>query len=111
MQRAFLKEIKVQHLQSPQIPLMSYFTLDYVCDPQELKDIMATQLSNPVLWVDLIEKLGHNNTRLLIEVGPGAILFRTVRWIDRKLEILTTATEKGLKEAVNKFDELVKSPI
>jgi [acyl-carrier-protein] S-malonyltransferase len=107
----FLKEIKVQHLQSPQIPLMSYFTLDYVCDPQELKDIMATQLSNPVLWVDLIEKLGHNNTRLLIEVGPGAILFRTVRWIDRKLEILTTATEKGLKEAVNKFDELVKSPI
>lgn len=100
----FLKEIKDQHLQSPLVPLMSYLTLDYVNDQKELKEIMATQLSNPVLWVDLIKKLGHNYTRLLIEVGPGAVLFRTVRWIDRKFEVVITATEEGLEKAINKHN-------
>jgi [acyl-carrier-protein] S-malonyltransferase len=100
----FLNEIKDQYLQSPRVPLMSYFTLDYVNGQKDLKGIMASQLSNPVLWVDLIKKLGHNHNRLLIEVGPGAVLFRTVRWIDRKFEILITATEERLKIAINKHD-------
>jgi [acyl-carrier-protein] S-malonyltransferase len=100
----FLNEIKNQYLKSPLVPLMSYFTLDYVNGQKELKEIMASQLSNPVLWVDLIRKLGHNNNRLLIEVGPGAVLFRTVRWIDRKFEIVITATEEGLKKAINRHN-------
>lgn len=100
----FLNDIKDKCLKSPLVPLMSYFTLDYVNDQKELKEIMASQLSNPVLWVDLIKKLGHNNNRLLIEVGPGAVLFRTVRWIDRKFEIVITATEKGLNNAINKHN-------
>ena len=101
----FLNEIKDQYLKSPLVPLMSYFTLDYVNSQKELKEIMASQLSNPVLWVDLIKKLGHNNNkRLLIEVGPGAVLFRTVRWIDRKFEIVITATEEKLKKAINKHN-------
>jgi len=104
----FLNEIKDQYLKSPQVPLMSYFTLDYVNDQKELREIMAFQLNNPVLWVDLIKKLGHNNSRLLIEVGPGAVLFRTIRWIDRKFEIVTTATEEGLKKAINKHNLLAK---
>ena len=100
----FLNEIKDQYLKSPLVPLMSYFTLAYVSGQKELKEIMASQLSNPVLWVDLIKKLGHNNNRLLIEVGPGAVLFRTVRWIDRKFEIVITATEEKLKKAINKHN-------
>ena len=100
----FLNEIKDQYLKSPLVPLISYFTLDYVNDQKELRETMATQLSNPVLWVDLIKKLGHNNNRLLIEVGPGAVLFRTIRWIDRKFEIAITATEAGLKKAINRHN-------
>jgi [acyl-carrier-protein] S-malonyltransferase len=102
--KRFLNEIKDRCLKSPLVPLMSYFTLDYVNDPKKLKDIMAAQLNNPVLWVDLIKKLGHNNNRLLIEVGPGAILFRTVRWIDRNVEIVITATKEGLEKAINKHN-------
>jgi len=99
----FLNEIKDKYLKNPLVPLMSYFTLDYVNDQKALKEIMAYQLSSPVLWVDLIKKLGHNN-KLLIEVGPGAVLFRTVRWIDRKFKIVITATEEGLKKAINKHN-------
>jgi [acyl-carrier-protein] S-malonyltransferase len=102
--KRLLNEIKDQYLKSPLVPLMSYFTLDYVNSQKELKEIMASQLSNPVLWVDLIKKLGHNNNRLLIEVGPGAVLFRTVRWINRNFEIVITATEEGLKKAIKKHN-------
>lgn len=100
--KRFLKEIKNHHLRNPKIPLMSYFTLDYVLDKRELFNVMAEQLSRPVYWVDLVQKLGPNNAKLLIEVGPGAVISRTVRWIDRNIETAITATNERLERAIAK---------
>ncbi len=104
--KRFLDEIKDRPLKNPKIPLMSYLTLDYILDQKKLKHVMATQLSGPVLWADLIKKLGNKNTSLLVEVGPGAVIFKTARWIDRKLEIVNTSTKEELKRAAKKVKVL-----
>ncbi len=96
-----LKEIKEEHLNDPRIPLISYRSLDPVVDRTDLKNIMAYQLSRPVLWIDLIKKLGIDN-RIMIEVGPGAVISRTVMWIDREIEIINTAKDRGLKKAIER---------
>ncbi|MBW2217228.1 MAG: hypothetical protein JRF34_08550, partial [Deltaproteobacteria bacterium] len=96
-----LKNINDEHLRDPQIPLVSYLSLDPVADRTALKNIMAYQLSRPVLWVDLIKKLGIGN-KVMIEVGPGAVISRTVIWIDRSIEIINTAKHRGLKKAVKR---------
>ncbi len=98
----FLEEIKDKNLADPQIPLFSYFSLDTVSDRKELKSIMAYQLSRPVLWTDLIKKLGSCN-RFMIEVGPGAVISRTVIWIDRSIEIINTAKARGLEKAIERY--------
>ncbi len=98
----FLRELRTVHLNDHQLPLISYLSLEALPDERELKNIMAAQLSRPVLWVDLIKKLSMNS-KLFVEVGPGAILFRTVRWIDRNIEIMNTTNNEKLSEVIDKL--------
>ena len=102
----FLNEIRVSSLRDPRIPLISYLSLDPVQNKTELATIMATQLSRPVYWVNLIQKLADSCTRLFVEVGPGQVISRTVRWIDRKSEIVNTGTEKDLLQSVERCKTL-----
>jgi len=98
----FLREFEDTHVNDPQIPLISYFSLDALPSEEELKKMMAAQLSRPVFWVDLVKRLGSRNKRLFVELGPGATLFRTVRWIDRNIDVLITANEANLAEVIER---------
>ncbi|MBU0697977.1 MAG: acyltransferase domain-containing protein [Pseudomonadota bacterium] len=99
----FSDEISQEHLKDPQIPVMSYLSLERICNKRDLKYIMAAQLSGPVLWVDLIKGISNKGSRLLMEVGPGAVIFRTVKWIDRRVEIMNTGTMERLNTAVKRL--------
>lgn len=101
--KRFLRKIKDHQLRNPKVLLMSYLTLDDVHDKSTLKNVMAEQLSGPVYWVELIQRLGLGNAKLLIEVGPGAVISRTVRWIDRNIETAYTATNEILDKAIVKY--------
>ncbi|SPD74851.1 Malonyl CoA-acyl carrier protein transacylase [uncultured Desulfobacterium sp.] len=96
-----LETMEDDNIQSPLVPVVSYLSLDYISEKSRLKKIMAAQLSRPVLWVDLIRKIGAD-TELMIEVGPGAVIARTVMWIDRGIEIINTDKESGLIEAMER---------
>jgi [acyl-carrier-protein] S-malonyltransferase len=103
-----LSEVKGDNLNDPQIPLFSYVLLEPVSNKEELKKIMAAQLSGPVLWADLIKKL-HHNTILFIEVGPGAVISRTVKWVDRNIEIVNTDNQRRLLQTIESYRSLKKS--
>jgi len=83
----FLAALKDIPLRAPQVPLLSYATLESVADPRALARVMADQLAARVLWVDLIRKLAGAGPRRWFEVGPGEVLARTIRWIDRKIRV------------------------
>ena len=97
-----LEAIDDKEINDPQIPIISYLTLDHVKSGKALKKVMATQLSGPVLWVDLIEKLQDGGGNFFIEVGPGTVISRSVRWIDRNIEISNTANKKNLMRSIER---------
>ena len=99
----FFEAIKGQELRDPQIDLISYHSLDRVRDSKELKEKISSQLSSPVLWTSLIRRLNnHGGARLFIEVGPGTVLSRTLRWIDRDIETMNTATQENLLHTIER---------
>lgn len=104
--KRFLEEISVQAYKKPHIPLLSYLSLHEIHNQKDLKRIMAAQLCGPVLWVDLIHTLIRKNARLLIEVGPGSLISRSVRWIDRNLDVMTTATQDEVTAVVDKYKNI-----
>ena len=100
-----LEVVKGKEVNDPQIPIISYLTLDPVKSGEALKNVMATQLSGPVLWVDLIGKLRDGGGSFFVEVGPGTVISRSVRWIDRNIEISNTANKKSLLRSIEKFKQ------
>ena len=101
-----LSEIEDGHLRHPRIPLISYLLLEPVPDKEELKKIMAVQLSRPVKWADLINRVHSSNISLSIEVGPGDVISRTVKWINRNTKIVNILTNERLLKTVEGYKAL-----
>jgi len=100
---SLLHAIDGSHLHPPKTSLYSYSTTRRITSPNELIRVMGMQLSHPVLWVDLIKKLSHNQVAVLVETGPGTMLSRSIRWIDRGIQMLDTATTDRVQKVVRKL--------
>jgi [acyl-carrier-protein] S-malonyltransferase len=101
--KSLREEIDRDDLSPPQISLYSYATTQPVMDRDALINIMAMQLSHPVLWVDLIRKLEHIRVNTLVEIGPGTMLSRSIRWINRHIAMLDTSSVTRIQGVVNRL--------
>ena len=97
------EKIDRDDISPPQNPLYSYTTTRQITGRDDLIHVMALQLSHPVLWVDLIRKLGHNHVNTLIEIGPGTMLSRSIRWIDRHIAMLDTTSASRIQDVIQKL--------
>ena len=61
-------------LQPPQVPVLSSVTNRYVADPDEIRDNLVTQMTQPVRYVHLIERLAHDGITMFFEVGSDQVL-------------------------------------
>jgi len=90
-------------IRAPRLPLYSYSTLETIAGAPQLIRIMADQLHQPVLWVDLIKKLRDNKYNTMVEVGPGTLISRSVRWVDRRIQMLNTASMRQIQRVVQRL--------
>ncbi|NNJ83751.1 MAG: acyltransferase domain-containing protein, partial [Gammaproteobacteria bacterium] len=75
--RDFLAGLTVH---KPCIPLYSNTTAKPYPDgdPESIRDTVADQLANPVLFVDKVRAMYENGARIFVEVGPGSALMAMV---------------------------------
>ncbi|MBI84181.1 MAG: hypothetical protein CMJ81_13350 [Planctomycetaceae bacterium] len=63
----------------PRIPLLSSVTNKYVADPDEIRHNLVAQMTDPVHYDDLIDRLVHGGNNIFVEVGPHQILTKLHR--------------------------------
>lgn len=61
-------------LSPPQVPLLSSVTNRYVADPADVRQNLVEQMTRPVRWTELAERLANENARVLVEIGPRQVL-------------------------------------
>jgi [acyl-carrier-protein] S-malonyltransferase len=93
----FLNEIAAHSIGDPHLPIISYATLKPASEKNALFQTMASQLPRTVCWRDLIHKLRDDGYDHFLEVGPGAVIARTVRWIDRTIDISSVGSARALQ--------------
>jgi [acyl-carrier-protein] S-malonyltransferase len=59
---------------SPETKVIFNATAESHNNPEEIKDIMARQLVNPVKWYDIILKMLEDGVDIFVEVGPKNVL-------------------------------------
>lgn len=82
--RKVLNEIQFS---KPTIPFIANVTGDYLSDPEEIKEILARQLTNSIQWEKCVLKMTNDSIETFIEFGPGKVLSGLIRRIYQKAKI------------------------
>ncbi len=94
-----LKEI---HLEEPSKHLLINVTGDFY--NQNIKKAMVDQITNSVLFYQMIEKLINEGIDTFIEIGPKTTLCSFVKKINRDLTILNVENMKSLESTLLKLE-------
>ena len=90
-------------MKEPHTPIISYIDSQAMESASQVKALLSTQLENPVRWVGVVEELVRRELGPMVEVGPGQILGRSVRWIHRQAQVLPTEDSAAIRHTLKEL--------
>lgn len=85
------KDIANTKFASASFPVISTVSGEPESDPHRIKELLMKQITSQVRWTEYVQKLLALGVRRFIEVGPGDVLTRLNRRIDKQLEAMSFA--------------------
>merc|ERR1712086_40654 len=76
-----LKEVKIQ---KPRIPVISNVDAKPHSDPDTIKQLLATQVTSPVLWENTMDLVLSKDFEKAYELGPGKVTAGILKRFDKK---------------------------
>lgn len=73
----------------PLCPIVPNVSAKPTRQPEEIREYLAKQLTNPVLWVASIEAIITRGVTKFYEIGPGKVLSGLIRRINRDTESIS----------------------
>ncbi|QDU40500.1 Phthiocerol/phenolphthiocerol synthesis polyketide synthase type I PpsA [Maioricimonas rarisocia] len=90
----FRQALQQISMQSPGNGFVSSVTNQPVADAQAVRENLARQLTEPVRYVDLIERIVADGPAVLVEVGPNSVLTKLHRRIVQGKSAIAVATDE-----------------
>jgi [acyl-carrier-protein] S-malonyltransferase len=81
-------ELESVSIQTPLIPVIHNTSVTATSDPDQIRQLLAQQLYNPVRWVETVEWFAAQDVEILVECGPGKVLAGLTKRIDKSLQAL-----------------------
>ena len=73
-------------------------------DPDEIRDVLAKQLYNPVLWVQTAKIIGSAAEDAIVECGPGKVLSGLSRRITKDVPTFALDTPASMQKFLDSMD-------
>ncbi len=86
-------------INEPHTPIISYIDYQFLEKAAQVAELLSIQLHSQVRWLGVVEQLISQNLGPMVEIGPGQMLGRSVRWIHRQAQVLYTETAVTLEDA------------
>ena len=93
-------ELDALDIQQPTIDVIHNFDVSISDSVKGIKDRLLKQMTAPVRWRETIEALHNQQTIMLIECGPGAVLSGLARRINKSLNAFSLATASAFGRAI-----------
>ena len=87
-------------LAAPRVPVITNVAARPVEDPEELRQNLVDQITQPVRWSASIQCLSGMGIRTALEIGPGAVLKGLARRIEPTLEVHSAGQVEEIEAAV-----------
>jgi len=100
------KKIAKIPMNEPHTPILSYINQKPLVKAAQVAELLSIQLRSQVQWVGVVEELVRQNLAPMVEIGPGQMLSRSVRWIYRQAQVLYTDTAGALENTVQSLQDI-----
>ena len=91
-------------LKAPKIPYVTNVTADYVKNTEEIKPLLAEQISSPVRWQQSMERLLADGVDTFVEFGPGRTLGGFMKKISKDLKMYSVQTLEDLERTLQELN-------
>ncbi len=85
----FAEAVAATSMQTPQIPIIGNVSAQPLNTVAEIQAELEAQLTAPVRWTESMTYLVEQGIEAVMEVGPGDVLLKLMRRIDRKTKRLS----------------------
>lgn len=93
-------DLSAVNIAAGDFPVLHNVNVAVAADADEVRDLLARQLYNPVRWVETVQALPGHGIELVIEAGPGKVLTGLGKRIDKQLTTLPITDPAGLDSAL-----------
>lgn len=88
-----LKEVTISQAQ---VPVIHNVNVQTASDEEEVRQLLARQISEPVRWVETINSMNEKGVTQLIECGPGKVLCGLSKRINRDMSCIPLITKDSI---------------
>jgi [acyl-carrier-protein] S-malonyltransferase len=81
--------IEKTEFSAPRFPVISTVSGEPETDPQKIKGLLLEQITAQVRWADYVLKLKSLGVTKFVEIGPGDVLTKLNKRIDREIEAVS----------------------
>lgn len=97
--KALREELEKTAFQSPRVRVLANVNAAEHGAPADIRESLARQLTQPVLWQRCVERLIADGVDEFVEVGPGRVLTGLMRKISRAAKAVNISTVESLSAA------------
>mgnify|MGYP006292296111 CR=1 FL=1 len=100
----FAEALAETDLSEPQCPVVQNVVGADVQDPDRIRKNLAAQVTGTVRWEDCVRTMIEKGVDTLVECGPGAVLGKFMRRIDRRMPTLNVENTETLEAAAAELE-------
>lgn len=94
--QAFEPHLAAAPLRDPAIPVVANATAEPVTDAEELRKLLARQLTGRVRWTESVRRMAALGVDTFIEVGPGTVLSGLIKRTVEGTKVLAAGDAEGV---------------
>lgn len=89
-------ELRALLVNDPRIPVVANVDAEPRREARSAIEALIAQVSAPVLWEAVVNRLIAEGARTFVEIGPGTVLAGLIRKIDRSVTVMSVENEDAL---------------
>ena len=97
-------ELRALPASNPRIPVVANVDGEPKRDAHAAIDALIRQVSSPVRWEQVVNRLITEGVTTFVELGPGSVLAGLIKKIDRTVQVMSVEDEHGLTAALEQLE-------
>ena len=97
---ALARDLAEVTLRPPRFPVFSNVTAEPETDPERIRALLLEQITSPVRWVEILERMRARGVETFVELGSGNVLAGLVKRTIPDARALSVEDPEGLRAAL-----------